>query len=275
MNSLFNNIYEDTVFVARESAIMPALVTGYTGQGMADRTMGIYPQATAETVSEGEAYANPLEWTKTSEMSITPFKIKVQTILTDERVATDPEDAQRAAAREMGMAIAQKIDEDLLGLFGSFDSDLGTAGSSLTIKRVAAGMAVLRNSVVSNPLNVVVHPYGWFDVWVALGQPEASQALLGDVANQALRDFYVGNWINARWFTSSNISVDSSDDAVSAVFHGEALALDSRKPITLEPARDADRDAWKLNMSAWYGKAVRRSSYGVALTHDATTPTGT
>ena len=77
-----------------------------------------------------------------------------------------------------------------------------------------------------------------------------------------------------RWFTNNNISVDTSDDAVSGLFHQEALALDSRKPLSMEPDRDADRDAWKLNMSAWYGKQVRRSTYGIALTHDATEPTG-
>ena len=139
---------------------MPALVTNYSASGMADRKMGIYPQATAEVVAEGEAFSNPLEWSKTLSMTITPFKVKTQTILTDERVATDPEDAQSSAAREMGSAIAQKIDEDLLGLFSSFDTDKGTAGSALTIKRVAAGLSVLRASNVANPVNVVLHPYG-------------------------------------------------------------------------------------------------------------------
>jgi len=274
MNSLFADIYEDTLFVASEATLMASLVTPYMGVGMADRHVGIYPQATAQTVSEGDAYANPLEWTKTSQMQITPFKVKTQVILTDERLATDPEDAQSSAAREMGIAIAKKIDQDLLALFGSFNSDLGAAGSAMTIGRVAASMAILRNTNVGNPINVVMHPYHWFDVWTELGQPAANKALLGDVANQALRDYFVGDWINARWFTSSNISVDSSDDAVSGVFHQEALALDSRKGLTLEPDRDADRDAWKLNMSAWYGKAVRRSTYGVAITADATQPTG-
>lgn len=274
MNSLFNTIYEDTLFVAREMSLMSGLVFPYTGTGMADRKVGIYPQATAQVVAEGEAFSNPLNMTKTLKMTISPFKVKTQAILTDERLATDPEDARQAASREMGQAIAQKIDEDLLGLFSSFDTDKGTAGSALTIRRVAAAMSVLRNSNVSNPLSVVLHPYGWFDIWIELGQPQANQALLGDTANQALRDYFVGSWINMNWYTSSNISVDSADDAVSAVFHREALALDVRKAITPEVARDADRDAWKINMSAWYGKAVRRSDYGVALTHDATEPAG-
>lgn len=274
MNSLFNDIYEDSLFVAREAAIMPFLVTNYSATGMADRKMGIYPQATAEVVAEGEAYSNPLEWTKTLKMQITPFKVKTQVILTDERVATDPEDARTSSAREMGMSIAHKIDSDLLGLFSSFDTDIGTAGSAATIARVAAGIAILRNTNVSNPINMVVHPYHWYDVWTELGQPDASQAFLGDLANEALRQYFTGSWLSVRWFQSSRIAIDTEADAVSGLFHQEALALDSRKAMTPEVSRDADRDAWKYNMSAWYGKAVRRSDYGIALTADATTPTG-
>jgi hypothetical protein len=274
MNSLFNDIYEDAIFVTRESALMPSLVTNYTAQGVATRHLGIYPQASAVQVAEMAAFARPVEWTKTELASITPSTKMTQVIISDERLATDPQDAARDAASEMGGAMATKIDTDLLALMSSFDTDLGTAGSALTIKRVAAGIAILRNSSVPNPLSAVMHPYGWFDVWVELGQPEANKALLGDVANQALRDYFTGNWLGVNWFVSSNIATDDSDDAVSGVFHRDAIALDTRRGITLEPDRDPDRRAWKLNMHAWYGQAVRRSGHGVALTHDATTPTG-
>jgi len=114
----------------------------------------------------------------------------------------------------------------------------------------------------------------WYDIWKSLGQPEATNAFLGDIANQALKDYYVGSWLGMNWFLNNHIATDASDDAVSGMFNQQALALDSRLPLTMEPDRDADRDAWKLNMSTWYGKQVRRSSYGIALTADATEPTG-
>jgi hypothetical protein len=275
LNALFAEIYEDAIFVAREQSLMPPLVTNYVGSGMADRNMGIFPQLTATEVSEGVDYSNPTKWTVTSQMTITPKTAMDQVLLTDERITTDPNDARNSAAREMGGAIGTKIDTDLLALFSSLNSDLGAAGSSLTLKRCAASMAILRNALVSNPVQFVVHPYGWHDIWLELGQPSANQALLGDVANQALKDYFVGNFINANWFTSANISVDSSDDAVSGVFHREALALDTRRAPTFEAERDASLRAWELNLHVWYGVAVRRSTYGVALTHDATTPDGT
>lgn len=111
------------------------------------------------------------------------------------------------------------------------------------------------------------------DVWTELGQPATNQALLGDVANQALRDFYVGNWLNVQWFTSSNIEIDDQTDTVSAVFNPGAIGLDTREAPTLEPERDASRKAWELNVSASYAKGVIRNAFGVKLIADATEPT--
>lgn len=275
LNSLFAEIYEDAVFVAREQSLMAGLVTNYEAEGMQDRNMGIYPTVTAQTKPEGVDYANATTWTKTPKMTITPTVSMAQVILTDERIMTDPDDARQDAAREMGGAHATKLDADLCGLFDDLDenSDIGSSGAALTIKKVAAAIAVLRNQKAPNPLYAVLHPFHWFDLWVELGQPAATYQFLGDVANQAMRDYAVGAWIGAQWFTNANIPLSGSD-AYSAVFHREALALDTRQAIETEVERDASKKAWELNMSVAYGVGVRRAEYGVAMIADATTPTG-
>jgi hypothetical protein len=114
----------------------------------------------------------------------------------------------------------------------------------------------------------------WQDLWVELGRPAATYSFLGDVANEAMRNYAVGNWVGMSWFTSANISVDTSDDAVGAVFHREALALDTRRAPRLEAERDASLRATELNMTAGYAHGVRRSTYGRYITSDATTPAG-
>lgn len=111
------------------------------------------------------------------------------------------------------------------------------------------------------------------DIWVLLGQPAANQAFLGETANEAMKAYAVGMFLSAQWFIDANISVDSSDDAIGAVFHREALALDTRKAPTLEIERDASLEGWELNLTAWYGVAERRDSFGVKIISDATEPT--
>lgn len=274
LNSLFNQIYEDAIFVARETNIMTNLVTNYQARGWMTRTLTTYPTLTAETVSEGVDYAGSQEWTRSSVGTLTPSQVISQVILTDQRMDTDPQNAMRDAALEMGNAIATKIDTDLSGDFSSLSTDVGPgAGSSATIAKFAVGVSVLRNAKANNPIYVVAHPYHWHDCWVELGQPAANQALLGDVANQALRDFYVGRWINIQWFTNANIAIDGSADAISGIFNPQALAFDSRQAPMMEPERDASLRATELNMTAGYAHGLGpRPTFGVKYTADATTP---
>jgi len=273
MSSLFNLIYEDTLFVAREMNIMVNLVTPYSAKGWMDRKIGIYPTMVAVAVAEGADFAAPTTFTKTLHATLSPGEVITQAILTDRRIETDLEDARRDCAQEMGNAIATKIDTDLVTDIASLSTDKGAgAGSAATVATFATAVTTLRAAKVPNPMYAVLHPYHWHDIWTELGQPAGTQALLGDVANRALQDFFVGTWLNMRWWVCANISIDASDDAVSGVFNPQALAFDSRKAPTLEPERDASLRAWELNMVAGYAHGVRRTAFGVKMTADATAP---
>lgn len=272
--SLFAAIYEDAIFVAREMNIMTNLVTNYATKGWMTRYMGIYPELSAVSVAEGVDFAGATEFTKTSQMELTPGEIINQVILTDRRIDTDPDDARRDAAEEMGNAIATKIDTDLVGLFTGFSTEAGAgAGSSFTLKEMGVAVSLLRNAKVPNPIVAVLHPYHWHDVWVELGTPAGTQAALGEKMNEALRSFFVSNLLGMNIFINANIAVDASDDAISAIFNRGALAFDSRKAPTLEPERDASLRAWELNFTAGYAYGERRDAFGVKLTADATAPT--
>ena len=273
LNSLFNTIYEDALFVARENNIMTNLVTRYSATGWMNRNISTRPEISAVGVADGVDFAAPTTFGRTTLSTLTPGEVIAQVVLTDQDIDTDPDDARRDSATELGNAIATKIDTDLTSAFTSFSTDKGDgAGNSATIANFAAAIAVLRNAKAPNPVYIVCHPYHWHDIWTELGQPGANQALLGDVANQALRDYFVGRWINVLWFTNANIAVDASDDAVSGVFNPGALAFDSRRAPRLEPERDASQRAWELNMTAGYAFGVRRDTFGVKFTADAAEP---
>jgi len=273
LNSLYNLIYEDSLFVAREANLMVGLVRNFSATGYMARKIGVRPTLTAQVKPEGVDFQNPQLWDKQLKATLTPQVVMAQSILTDEDVQTDPENARTDCAQELGAAIATKIDKDLLALFSGFSSGKGSAGSALTIANCAAALSKLRTSMAPNPLYFILHPYGWHDIWIELGQPASQKALLGDIANEALRSFFVGNWMGATWFTSANITIDGSDDAIGAVFNPQSLGFDSREAPMMEPERDASRKATELNMSAGYAVGEIRDEFGVKLTHDATEPT--
>jgi len=273
VNSYINTIYERALFVARELNLMTGLVTPFSAQGFMARTIPIWASATAEDVADGVDYSNPTTMSKSTSGTLTPGEVIAQALLTDQMIETDPDGAVNASAKELGAAIATKIDTDLVGDFSSLGADKGAgAGNSATLATFAAAFSYLRASHAPNPIYAVVHPYHWYDIWVELGQPTANQAFLGDVANKAMRDFFVSRLISMDWFTSANISVDASDDAISGIFSPQAMAFDSRRAPRLEPERDASLRATELNMTAGYAHGVIRSAFGVYYTADATAP---
>ena len=273
LNSLFSQIYEDALFVARETNLMTRLVHHYSARGWMARNISIRPTIEAAVKAEGQDFASPTVFGKSLKATLTPAMYMAQAILTDEELATDPDETARDAASELGNAIASKIDKDLLEDFNDFTTDKGPgAGTAASIAKFAGALTYLRAKNVPNPIRVVLHPYAWLDIWTELGTPAGTYAFLGDLANKALKDFYVGSWLNVEWFTSANIEIDDDDDVVNGVFNPGALAFDSRKAPAKEVERDPSRLAYEYNMSAGYAHGVRRDEFGVGYTCDATEP---
>lgn len=275
LNSLFNTIYDRALFVAREMNLMAALVDQRSAVGWMNRIVPIRPAITAESVAETEDFNSPTTFGKSTKATLTPGEIIAQVVLTDRDVETDPDPAIADASFELGGAIATKIDVDLLGLFTSFGTDKGTgAGNAATVATMGAAVAVLTNAKAlqyGQPVGVL-HPYHWHDIWVELGQPAATYSNLQEYTTAALRDYFVGDLLGVNFYRSANISVDASDDAISAFFVSPALMLDTRRAPRFEGERDASARAYELNITAGYAVGIVRDEFGVKYTADAATP---
>lgn len=161
LNSLYNLIYEDALFVARETNLMVPLVRNFSATGYMARKLGIYPTVVAQTKPEGIDFQNPTTFDKTLKATLTPAVVMAQSLLTDERVQTDPDNARTDCSQELGGAIGTKIDVDLVTLFASLTTNKGAAGAAMSIAKCAAAISVLRNAKAPNPLYFVLHPFGW------------------------------------------------------------------------------------------------------------------
>lgn len=274
LNSLFNLIYERARFVARHQNLMANLVDNKSANGWMDRKVNTRPAVTAVSVGETQDYNNPTTFGLTNLATLTPGEVIAQVTLTDRDMETDPDSAVQDAEFEMGGAIATKIDVDLLSTFASFTTDKGSAGAAMTMAKFAAANAVVTNNKARQfgGLNAVLHPYHWHDIWVELGQPAATYSDFSEVTVEALRDYYVDRLVNVSIYTSGNISVDGSDDAVSAVFGTRAIMLDTRRAFRGEHERDASARAWELNATAGYAYGIVHDAEGVKITADATEP---
>lgn len=274
LNSLFNTIYERALFVAREANLMTGLVDNRSATGWMTRVIPIRPQISAVTVAETQDFNSPTTFGRSTQATITPGEIAAQVVLTDRDLETDPESARADAEFELGMAIAAKIDTDLISLFSSFSSDLGDGGgAAATFENFAGGVAVVRATTLNQggAINAVLHPYQWHDLWLEIGRPSSGTAWGSDYVNQAMRDYFMTSLLGGvRVYTSANITAGTA--SVGGIFTPTALMLDTRRGMRFEPERDASARAWELNVNAGYGYGVVRSTYGVAFTTDASTP---
>lgn len=276
LSSYFNNIYEDTVFVAREQTIATRLVKVFSnGRGDQTRTNSTYPEVTASSVAETEDFANPTRFGKSELAVLTPGEVMAQIMLSRRRMETDPDNARGDAATELGAALAKKIDTDILSNAASLTAGtIGGSGSAATWGQFFAALSLLRGGNVPPPYYAVLHPYQYYQMGTAVSaQAGVSQTNAPDFQDTVMKQFWVSRVGGVDIFLSNNVYT-SSTDAYGCMFNPNAMAFDSRRGITLEPEYDASKRAWELNCHALYAHGIWRPLWGVTILSDASTPTG-
>lgn len=279
LGSIAQTVQEDAIFVVRETYQMQGLVQVFNDMaGGNTRTGYEYNQGTAVEIGESDDLTSSA-FAPSADQTLTPVEIGLQFFITDKRAASEaPESILTDAARELGFAAGDKFETDLLGDFSSLTGGtVGAAGTTITWGYVAAAIAQARNANKSNskPLACVLH--GYQASVLAKTASVAGATSLAQAPN--FTDNVTKNYMQAAFqFLGVPIyqvyaDADSGDDFTGAVFPREALALDWRRPMRVEPQRDASRRGVELNMSALYAHGVWRPARGVQMIFDATAPT--
>lgn len=273
ISSYTQTIFEDALFVYREMSVMPPLVTTFNDQqGLAARSSSEYGTVTVNTVAEQDDLSSQA-FTPSVLATLTPAEYGAQFFMTDSRIETDEFNVRNDAAQELGAGFAENIDTNVVSNFSSLTAGtVGAAGSAMTWSYFFAAVSILQGSKVPGPYIAVLHPYHWHDLAVAASIASPTAAAAPNLTDDVSRNYWVGRFAGVDVYTSANIAVDASDDAVSAVYNRQALALDMRRPPRLEPERDASRRGIELNMSMVYAHGVWRPGAGVQVVADATTP---
>ena len=274
ISTYIQNIYEDAMFIARENAIMPQLVTtfGDTTDENRLRKSSLYGSATIATLGETDDLASQT-FTPSVLSTLTPAEVGAQFFLTDSRMSSDPFGMRNDAAMELGMALATKINTDLLGDLASLTGGtVGAAGTVITWGQFFAARALLKAQKAPEPYRCVLHEYQWFVLAKSVA-PAATVTNAPQLQDEVARRYYVGTAAGADIYTTADITIDGSTDAKGGMFSAAALALDGRRAPRLEVERDASRRGVELNMTGVYAHGVWRPSFGVLMYFDAATPT--
>lgn len=278
LNDLLPTIVQEALFVANERSIMRGLVKNYSLAPAQGKTIQvpIYPVQTAAAVTEGDEVTNTA--VSTDVATFTVGQVGLRTIVTDLALQASASNVVADLGQLFGNAIAKKIDQDLMGKFESFTTNIiGSSSTTITAALVMQGLTKLKNAgVPTDGIACVLHPSIAYDLKAALtaqGNAAFTGGAYGDVANEAMRMGYVGTLFGMQIFESSNVPLitgGAAGDYSGAIFHRDALGFGLMRDIQIETQRRASYIGTDVVASAMYGTGVVYEQYGVLASFDST-----
>ena len=269
LSELYTEIVAEALFVASEKSIMRPLVKNYAISGGGKSVeVPIYAAVSAAAVSEASDLSNTA--INPTSVTITASENGIMTTLTDLARNSAPRNVAADIGKLFGDAIAQKIDKDLTALFDGFSTAVGSGSTALTAALVFQSIANVRNAGVSmDGVSAVLHPMVAYDLKANLTNTFAN-ANGNDLANEALRNGFVGRLGGVPIYETTNVSNDgTAGDYKQGVFHKDALGLAMMQDLKIETQRDASLRADEIVATSVYGVGELNDSYGVELHSDS------
>lgn len=272
LSELYSNIVQAALFTLNEQSIIRPLVRNYDMTGTPGLTaqVPIYPALSAAGVADGTDLSNTAF--NTTSQTITASETGVLVTLTDLAEESANEDVAAAIGRQIGAAMAEKVDTDLAALFSGFSNTVGSGAAELTVDSIFQAAAILRanNAQQNGAFVAVVHPYQAYQLKKQLTNAGATMShALSDVGNSALMDGFIGRIAGVDIFESNVVTGDSAGAYVGAVMTQDALGYMVKRSMRIETQRDASLRATEIVGSMAYGVSELFDTYGVGLIGDA------
>jgi N4-gp56 family major capsid protein len=274
LSELYANIVQSALFTLNEQTVIRPLVRNYDMSGTPGLTaqVPIYPSVAAAAVADGTDLTNTAF--NTTSKTITASEVGVMVELTDLAAESATDDVAAAIGRQIGAAMAEKVDTDLAGLFSGFSNVVDKSGAAVTVEDIFKAAATLRanNANQNGGFVCVLHPYQAYDIKAQLTNNGATMShALSDVGNAALRDGFLGRIAGVDIFESNVVSgADSAGSYFGAVMTQDALGYMVKRAMRIETERNASKRSLEIVGSMAYGTSELFDQYGVAIQSDAT-----
>lgn len=276
-DTVYSAIITDIVLDALMAAVVtPPLLAKYELMGQPSKAVDI-PKAdkfTAAALTEGTEVLNTA--LTSDKATLTAAEIGIQATVTDVLEVSDIPAAHGARLRQLGRALADKLDVDIASLFSGFGTTVGTTTQDLTIDNILEAILTLEANDAPAGYVAVGHPAQINDVRLAMtGQSAAifnSEGIragtneLGPAGNGLF-----GSWFGVDFFFSTNVpTANAGEDRAGAVFsRNYALGMVEKWAAKIVPMYWPPIRGWVLTATAMYGVGEVETLAGVALVTDA------
>jgi N4-gp56 family major capsid protein len=286
VNPSTTTTYNDTVYSAiiaemvldalMAAVVTPPLLRQFDLSNQPSKSIDV-PKAdkfTAAAVAEGTELANTA--LTTAKVTGTAAEIGIMATVTDVLEVSDIPAAHGARLRQLGRAIADKIDVDICALFGSFSNTVGTTTVDLSLANILAAIYTLEAANAPKPFVAAVHPVQISDVRTALetnaNSPFQSQGIRAGTNELGPAGVgYAGEWFGLPFYFSTNVpTANAAADRAGAIFSANyALGMVNKWASKIVPMYWPPIRGWVLTATANYGVFEIEDTAGVSVITDA------
>jgi hypothetical protein len=257
---------------AYAEAVMPSLtrVADISNESTLTVEFPKWPLLTASDLTEGTDASNTA--VNTTSTSVAADEAGIMITVTDMLLNSAGIGGLEPYATELGKALANKIDTDLLAEVSDFSNSVGTTGVDMTEANFLEAIYTLEAGNATGPFACVLHPIQVNDLRVALsattgaiwGGPSAPAADLGAFASLYGVDVYKST-------NCASVNIDADRQGfMGPVGNQSGLAYVLKTGARTEMQRDASLRATEIVVTALYGDECVNpaSNGGVAIITD-------
>jgi len=271
-SELFANLVTAAEYAAYENSVARQLVTVYDAPLNAGKVLQvpIWGGVSAQKITD-ESAATAAD-TNTTNGTITLAEFVSYHQITDMLRDSAYGNVMADIGNGAGMAIAEALDTDVFGNFGSFSSDIGSTSTELTVDLLLKSAATLRSRKLTGPFFAVVHPAQAYNLKKQLSySAQTNIPQLSGVGESVLSSFYIGGVAGIQIYESSLVAAVTTGGATAykaGVFAKSALGQAMRGGIAMNSLYLPKERATDVVLTAVAGSAVLQSTHGIAITAD-------
>ena len=235
-------------------------------------------QMTMMGINEGQENTNEQDIGMTT-ISVQPSIVGAKVIITDRLLRQNTQNIWTIVGKQMGDAMARRKDTDIIALFSALNggTSLGAAGAAFSSANAVSCIGVARTGKYGTDLAFVMHPNSLLRLnrdLMVIGSGQIRPIPSGFSADR-LSKFFDGIVLSGiPFFHDGNITRDTSDDAIGALFDKGALGILQSVAMRKEKERKPGigDGAWALHVTADYGAFEIDDTKGAPCTYDAVNP---
>jgi hypothetical protein len=268
-SELFQNLLVQSQYAMYENSIARAVASVFDYPVGAGKVVSVPVWDAISSTKPGEGVAPAKAGTNTASKTITLAEHVAYAQVTDFLRDSAQENVIAGLANQMGMALSEGIDKELIALFSDsgITTSVGSAGSDNTVADIMKAAAYIRAAKYTGPLFAVLNPKQAYGIKAAL---TGTAALAGTNAqNTVLGQYYIGSIAGVTILESALVVADGSDDATGAVFAPAAFGIAQRGGISMEEQRVATQRATDVVLTAVAGAGILRPELAVKIVGDA------